>query len=51
MVEDCSSNDKLKEALNKCFDPCKSEDWNRASLSSRQRLPGENAHEFGNAVR
>lgn len=50
-IEDRSSYAKLKEALSKCFDPCESEDWNRASLSARRRLPGESAREFGNALR
>lgn len=50
-VEDRSSYMRLKEALSKCFDPCESEDWNRASLSSRRRLTGETAREFGNALR
>lgn len=50
-MEDRSSYEKLKEALSKCFDPCESEDWNRASLSSRRRLAGETAREFGNALR
>lgn len=50
-VEDRSSYERLKEALSKCFDHCESEDWNRASLSSRRRLTGETAREFGNALR
>lgn len=49
--EDRSTYDNLKEALNKCFNPCESEEWNRASFSSRRRLPGETAREFGNSLR
>lgn len=50
-VEERSSYSNLRAALNKCFDPCESEDWNRASFSSRRRLPTESAREFGNALR
>lgn len=49
--EERSSYTNLRTALNKCFDPCESEDWNRASFSSRRRLATESAREFGNALR
>lgn len=49
--EDRSTYNNLKEALNKCFNPCESEEWNRASFFSRKRLPGETAREFGNYLR
>uniref|UniRef100_A0A8C1QK84 Peptidase A2 domain-containing protein n=1 Tax=Cyprinus carpio TaxID=7962 RepID=A0A8C1QK84_CYPCA len=39
-IEDRSSYAKLKEALSKCFDPCESEDWNRASLSASEQGVG-----------
>lgn len=49
--EERSSYVNLRVALNKCFDPCESEDWNRASFSSRRRVATESAREFGNALR
>lgn len=41
----------LKDAMGRCLDPCDSDDWNRASFSSRRRLHNESIREFGIALR
>lgn len=41
----------LKTALTRCFEPSDSDDWSRASFTSRRRQPNESAREFGNALR
>lgn len=41
----------LKDAMGRCLDPCDSDDWNRASFSSRRRLHNETVREFGIALR
>lgn len=41
----------LKAAMSRCFEPCDSDDWGRASFTSRRRRPNETAREFGNALR
>ena len=41
----------LKTAMSRCFEPCDSDDWGRASFTSRRRHPNETAREFGNALR
>ena len=41
----------LKEAMGQCLDPCDSDDWNRATFSSRRRLHNETIREFGIALR
>lgn len=42
---------RLKEAMSRCFEPCDSNDWNRASFTTRRRMHNETAREFGNALR
>ena len=41
----------LKTAMSRCFEPCDSDDWGRASFTARRRRPNETAREFGNALR
>lgn len=41
----------LKQAMGRCLDPCDSDDWNRATFSSRRRLHNETVREFGIALR
>lgn len=41
----------LKAAMTRCFEPCDSDDWSRASFTARRRRPNETAREFGNALR
>lgn len=41
----------LKEAMSRCFEPCDSNDWSRASFTTRRRMHNETAREFGNALR
>lgn len=41
----------LKSAMARCFEPCDSVDWSRATFTSRRRMHNETAREFGNALR
>ena len=41
----------LKAAMARCFEPCDSDDWSRASFTARRRMHNETAREFGNALR
>lgn len=37
-------------AMARCFEPCTSDDWSRASFIARQRMHNETAREYGNAL-
>ena len=50
-VEAKSNYALLKSALTRCFEPSDSDDWSRASFTSRRRQPNESAREFGNSLR
>lgn len=41
----------LKAAMSRCFEPCDSSDWSRATFTDRRRMHNETAREFGNALR
>ncbi|XP_041964789.1 uncharacterized protein LOC121723285 [Alosa sapidissima] len=41
----------LKAAMARCFEPCDSSDWSRATFTARRRMHNETAREFGNALR
>ncbi|XDV37980.1 hypothetical protein PO909_007483 [Leuciscus waleckii] len=41
----------LKTAMARCFEPCDSSDWSRATFTARRRMHNETAREFGNALR
>ena len=41
----------LKGAMARCFEPCDSSDWSRATFIARRRMHNETAREFGNDLR
>lgn len=41
----------LKAAMARCFEPCDSSDWSRATFTARRRMHNETVREFGNALR
>ena len=48
---DKADYEALKTAMGRCLDPSDSDDWNRATFSSRKRLHNETVREFGIALR